>query len=346
MAEPDRRARGWSGMMTHKLMNRSGLAAIAVATALTATPVLAQVADPAPVTDTTSVTPAPAPVDTPAATTTTTETTTTADPLAPVTRTRTVRTTRTATHVTAKPVARAAAPVAHVAAAAPVAAPVAAAPVAPPPADPALVAPVPETPVTATPVAPVADTSNDDILPIAGAAGLGLLALAGAGLAMRRRRRLSEEEIIEDSWTEPEMTRTVEEPVMAEPLAVEPAIEPVVAAPVAPSAFSWDKPQAATPAADGELTRTELAYQGPTPDNPSLSLKKRLKRAAFFDQREREVAAGEAVPIDPTAGLPDAVTDEFEAPATSPAPAPVGLTGQNGSQNAKVTFNRTMHPAH
>jgi hypothetical protein len=31
----------------------------------------------------------------------------------------------------------------------------------------------------------------------------------------------------------------------------------------------------------------QAAYRGPTPDNPSLSLKKRLKRARFFDQRER-----------------------------------------------------------
>ena len=42
------------------------------------------------------------------------------------------------------------------------------------------------------------------------------------------------------------------------------------------------------------------------PDNPSLSLKTRLKRAAFFDKREREVEAGEAEPVDPEAGLPEA----------------------------------------
>lgn len=29
------------------------------------------------------------------------------------------------------------------------------------------------------------------------------------------------------------------------------------------------------------------AYRGPTPDNPSLSLKNRLRRASFFDQQER-----------------------------------------------------------
>ncbi len=49
---------------------------------------------------------------------------------------------------------------------------------------------------------------------------------------------------------------------------------------------------------------------GPTPDNPSLSLKKRLKRAAFFDQPDREVAQGTAEPVDAEAGLPEAAVDE------------------------------------
>jgi hypothetical protein len=50
---------------------------------------------------------------------------------------------------------------------------------------------------------------------------------------------------------------------------------------------------------------------GPTPDNPSLSLKKRLKRAAFFDKRDREVAAGEAAPVDADAGLPDQMVEDI-----------------------------------
>jgi hypothetical protein len=56
-------------------------------------------------------------------------------------------------------------------------------------------------------------------------------------------------------------------------------------------------------------SHVERARRGPTPDNPSLSLKKRLKRAAFFDQRERLAAEGKAVPVDADAGLPDAVVD-------------------------------------
>jgi hypothetical protein len=57
-------------------------------------------------------------------------------------------------------------------------------------------------------------------------------------------------------------------------------------------------------------SHVERAMRGPTPENPSQSLKKRLKRAAFLDKREREVAEGKAEPVDPTAGLPEAAMDE------------------------------------
>jgi hypothetical protein len=59
-------------------------------------------------------------------------------------------------------------------------------------------------------------------------------------------------------------------------------------------------------------SHVDRAMLGPTPDNPSLSLKKRLKRAAFFDRREREVAAGEAVPVDTDAGLPEQMVEDIE----------------------------------
>jgi hypothetical protein len=58
-------------------------------------------------------------------------------------------------------------------------------------------------------------------------------------------------------------------------------------------------------------SHVDRAMLGPTPDNPSLSLKKRLKRAAFFDQRERQAAAGEAAPVDPDAGLPDQLVEDI-----------------------------------
>jgi len=62
-------------------------------------------------------------------------------------------------------------------------------------------------------------------------------------------------------------------------------------------------------AGSGE-SHVDRATRGPTPDNPSLSLKTRLKRATFFDQRERQVAEGTAEPVDPEAGLPEAGIEE------------------------------------
>jgi hypothetical protein len=59
-------------------------------------------------------------------------------------------------------------------------------------------------------------------------------------------------------------------------------------------------------------SHVDRAMRGPTPYNPSLSLKKRMKRAAFFDQRDRQVAAGEAEPVDADAGLPERMVDEAE----------------------------------
>lgn len=66
------------------------------------------------------------------------------------------------------------------------------------------------------------------------------------------------------------------------------------------------------PQSGSEESHVDRAMLGPTPDNPSVSLKKRLKRAAFFDQREREVAAGEAVPVDTDAGLPEQMIEDIE----------------------------------
>ena len=65
-------------------------------------------------------------------------------------------------------------------------------------------------------------------------------------------------------------------------------------------------------------SHVDRAMLGPTPDNPSLSLEKRLKRARFFDQRERQVAAGEAVPVDPEAGLPDQLIEDISDLGSEP----------------------------
>jgi len=65
-------------------------------------------------------------------------------------------------------------------------------------------------------------------------------------------------------------------------------------------------------ASGSDESHVDRAMLGPTPDNPSLSLKKRLKRAAFFDQRDREVAAGTAEPVDADAGLPEQMVEDIE----------------------------------
>jgi hypothetical protein len=160
---------------------------------------------------------------------------------------------------------------------------------------------------------------NENMLPIAGGGALALLALGGAAAAVTSRRRKRREQELADAQTmsfEP-----FEETAAAEPEPAVPAKEPATAAP-AVSAFSWgNRASEGTPANEpvaaqddrrpGE-TWIERAYRGPTPNNPSVSLRNRLKRAAFFDKRERDAAAGTAAPVSANAGLPGAMAGERE----------------------------------
>jgi len=162
---------------------------------------------------------------------------------------------------------------------------------------------------------------------IYGAGALALIALGAAAFAVARRRRR------EDAWhgewaDEPglEHEATIERApaAAAAPMAVEPRHDPIVHREqpeiVEPSAFSWGATAPASPetqrdADDDRLpgeTWVQRAYRGPSANNPSVSLKNRLRRAAFFDKRERDVAAGLAEPVDPDAGLPAAMADETE----------------------------------
>jgi hypothetical protein len=137
-----------------------------------------------------------------------------------------------------------------------------------------------------------------------GGGALVVLVLGGAALAASRRKRKREEE----SWRfeETPATPLAEPTILAEPVASpEPAI-------VAPPLSAFDEPRRET-ANGGDCddleTWTERAKCGPTDDNPSQSLKKRMKRAAFFEKRDREVAAGEAAPVDADAGLPESLDE-------------------------------------
>ena len=323
-------------MMKNTLYARTGaLPAIAAVLALSSTAAFAQEAQPVP-TDSAPVTVAPpAPVvEAPAAQSTSesvaapetsdTATTTSASPVAKARKPM-----RTAQRVVAPKVVttrsntstalRAAAPIAAaepaVAAAAPPAAPVASnAPTTTAPADVVAVQPAP------TPV--VTPAKTDRTLPIAGGA-LALLVLGGAAVAMNRRRRVVDEDVTAED------EQFVEQPIAAEPaqMPVARTIERPVyeeqPAIIAPPAFAWGKDQPLTTAKADTIDDADdrnpgeswmdRAHRGPSAGNPSVSLRNRLKRAAFFDKREREAAAGTAEPVDPTAGLPETMVEEQQA---------------------------------
>ena len=315
----------------------SALPAIAAALALSSTTALAQQAQPVatePPPTTTTDQPAPATQAEPATTDTSAPapaaTTETAQPTdaktASTTAPKTVRrTTRTASVTpAAKPAVapRTATRSVTTHAAAPAAA-----------AKTAAVAPAPTPQPAATPVvdanakpapAPTAAAKptpqHDNTLPIAGGA-LAVLALGGAAVALTRRRRHDEDEWVEEESIDREPVDTLAAQPADEQIVHEQ--EPAMIAPAA-SAFSWGNAEHSHEPAQAREPMTEeddrlpgeswvqRAYRGPTPNNPSVSLRARLKRAAFFDKRERDVAAGRAEPVEMDAGLPDAMVEEQE----------------------------------
>jgi hypothetical protein len=291
---------------------RSGATAIAAVLAVSSIQLSAQEAPTAQSAPTTTTTPVP-------------ETTTTADPLAPAptaTDTTTNATPKTKTTVkhTASVKKTAAAARTRTVTRAPAKQPTA-------PIRAARVVPVVQTPTAAAPKpaaepTPSAAQTKADNLDTAMEIGGGALALlvvgGGTALAIRRRRRKREEE--ELAWAD---AAYEPEPAPAElELTAEPRRDfdkqPAVYAPAA-SAFGWGNAQPAAKASDDGSDRragetwVERAYRGPTPANPSVSLRARLKRAAFFDKREREVAAGTSVAVESDAGLPDNPTGALES---------------------------------
>ena len=287
------------------------MTAIAAALAFSSTPLFAQeVSSPPPVSDTapTSTPPAADPLaPDPAPSTTATETTAApAKPKATSTAKRTTSTTRTTTTKTAsrsiKPVATSASapPIAELAAPAPLPAEsLAAAPVAPGP------MPVAEPWVAAEePQSGFAELDPDAAVPIAGAGALGLILLGGAAAVRRRKRRKQEEADEAAKWAfiqsnaQDDEPRTVAEPGFVQASApqhdpVSSAFDRPVDAPIAGKVPIRDAPTTTLPE-EFDLSRfgphVQAAYRGPTTDNPSLSLKYRLRRASFLDQQERRTA--------------------------------------------------------
>lgn len=275
------------------LYARAGAAAIAAVLALPSS--LASAQDASPATDPApAISPAPAPAADSVPTTSEVDTSDVAPSRAPTA----VKgaTTRAKTRTTAaRPVTRKPAPVAAATAAGPLAAP---APTPIPEAQPVIQS------AAVPPAQPAARPANNDLALEFGAGALALLALGGAALAVTRRRRLTEDEMWDDEAVEPVADSEPEPMVVSEPVAEE---QPAMIVPPF-SAFAWGSEPRHDLATDGRNDGegwTERAMRGPSPDNPSQSLKKRLKRAAFFEKRDREVAAGDAAPVDSEAGLPD-----------------------------------------
>jgi hypothetical protein len=146
------------------------------------------------------------------------------------------------------------------------------------------------------------------MLPIAGAVGLALLALIVLAVVMRRRKLRREEEVAAAYEVEP----AFEGPAPVDPLFAGQPSAPL-SAETAPAATVAESALAGPCADAAPGSHVEAACEGPTDDNPSLSIKKRLKRAQFFDQREQLAAAGMAVPVEADAGLPDALVESPES---------------------------------
>ena len=164
--------------------------------------------------------------------------------------------------------------------------------------------PAPVSSTVAEPAPPQSNTPTmevNEVLPIAGAAGAGLLALAGIGVAVRRRKRDEDEIIVEQ---EPVLETSHEQVVEATFVPAPIAASSVVTGPTDDDEFHDEF----------DLSKygphVQAAYRGPTTENPSLSLRKRLKRGAALDQMARN--AGEAMPSAPRSSpKPVVASDSF-----------------------------------
>ncbi|WP_404712144.1 hypothetical protein [Sphingomonas sp. MMS24-J13] len=183
---------------------------------------------------------------------------------------------------------------------APAPAPVAKAAPAPEPTPaPALVPATPPAAATTATTRTSVQNENDQMLEVGGAIGLGVIVLGAGAFLLGRRRRREEDEDELILATEPTET-TVVAPAYSPSYAA--AADTVTAAPTAPVLARADDGEERMVLDNGfDLSRfgrhVRAAYRGPTEDNPSHSLRKRLAHARFFDLRERQaIERGEIVP--------------------------------------------------
>jgi len=280
---------GWLPMTYSVKHARSGLTAIAAVLALSSTPLLAQEVTetpPDPVAETTAADPAPeAPAPEPTATDTTAESAP-AETAAPATTTRRAATASRTTTTTTRRASSQPAVTAAPAAAAPATEATAQPMPLPPPTgamvDPGAM-PVDETAVETT-AAPA-----DDALPIAAAAGLGLLALGGMGMAIGRRRQ-RRDELAHQKANRDYLASHPDTPESHAPADAFSSIATPALAGSGPGQPLTGAPRTKLP--PNYLSRfgphVRAAYLGPTEDNPSLSMKHRLRRAAAMDQQARQ----------------------------------------------------------
>ena len=168
---------------------------------------------------------------------------------------------------------------------------------------------------------PVEKVKLDEAVPIAGGAGAVILALAGAGMAVRRRKRRHDEDEFEQDWRAE--TAIAAEPMgEPEPLWDPPVREPAAMAP-AKTAQADDLSEDFDTSKFGP--HVQAAYRGPTPENPSLSLRKRLKIAGELDRRERgsgqiaeadKLAAPASKPVVATVKAPQSLSFSFSGTPT------------------------------
>jgi len=316
--------------MTYHLKHaRLATTAIAAALAFTSSPLLAQDAAPPPVTDQPAdpvatpadpLAPEPAPAETTA--------TPTRSKAAPTKAkaTPTVRKAASTTRSTAtRTVTRSTAPAPAAEATASVPPPTETAPAVPE------IAPGPMPVADPAPVAEPASQAQaidmDQALPIAGGAAVGLFMLGGVAAVRRRRRRKQEDA---DEAAKLAYIDAAEQEHAAAPefvRATMPQHDPVPVTASVASAPTTDLPEGFDLSRFGR--HVQAAYKGPTEDNPSLSLKHRLRRAGFLDQQERrtgEVALAEASGSVPAKGNWESRSDAdflFYRAGKKPAPKPV-----------------------